>query len=120
MRDNGGVRLVSFGDRIYRGDMHNSSSRRDVLVRLALLPAAAAFGVACKGGLDCSDTSALSGAELTQRNNQAYVDKATDPQKTCEKCSLYQSKGPETCGGCTLIKGPISPLGGCNAFAAKT
>lgn len=111
--------LVSSGDRIYRPGMGNAS-RRDVLVRLALLPAAAAFGAACKGGLDCTDTSALSGAELTQRNNVAYVDKAADPEKTCDKCGLFQSKGPETCGGCTLIKGPVSPKGGCNSFAAKT
>jgi hypothetical protein len=96
------------------------ASRRDTLVRLALLPFSVGVGVSCKSGLDCTDTSALSGAELTQRNNQAYVEKSADPDKTCDKCSLFQSHGPETCGACTLIKGPISPKGSCNSFAVKT
>ena len=98
----------------------SSPSRRDVLLRLALFPAAAAFGLACKSGPDCTDTSALTGPEITQRQSLGYVDKAADATKACKLCNLYQAKGPEECGGCTLMKGPISPEGGCNSFAPKT
>jgi hypothetical protein len=98
----------------------SSPSRRDVLLRLALFPVAAAFGIACKSGLDCTDTSALTGPEITQRQSLGYVDKAADATKACKLCNLYQAKGPEECGGCSLMKGPISPEGGCNSFAAKT
>ncbi len=89
--------------------------RAPVLVPFAALAPVAAVG--CGGGLDCTDTSALSGAELTERTAVNYVERSADPAKRCENCSLYRRGDANACGSCTLIKGPIHPAGTCIRWA---
>jgi len=72
-----------------------------------------------KKELVCSDTAGLSMDDTNARRTLGYTDRATDPQKACEKCQLYKPAAPDTCGGCGVVKGPIHPAGTCNAFAAK-
>ncbi|MEZ4460140.1 MAG: hypothetical protein R3E66_10495 [bacterium] len=69
---------------------------------------------------DCTDVSGLSDADKATRSGLQYVDKATDPTKPCNKCALYVAPAEgKSCGGCSVVKGPINPQGGCTAFAPK-
>ncbi|MBW2629495.1 MAG: high-potential iron-sulfur protein [Deltaproteobacteria bacterium] len=43
----------------------------------------------------------------------------TDQQQSCSNCAFYKVGKENQCGGCTLVKGPIHPLGYCNSWAAK-
>ena len=78
-------------------------------------------GAGCNksGGVTCTDTAGLSEQEIATRNQLAYVDKAEDPNKACDACRLFQPKGANQCGGCTVVKGPINPKGSCKAWAQK-
>lgn len=104
--------------------------RREFLTRAMQLGVAAAAApavlslVGCGGGSKpqtCTDTLGLQPAQIRMRTAQAYVDNATDPTKACDLCALYTLPTTEGafCGGCTLLAGPISPKGTCNAFAPK-
>jgi hypothetical protein len=99
--------------------------RRDFL-KMALGVGAAATSLVALGGcssgpkaLNCTDTSGLSAGELALRKQLQYVDKTPDAAKECSGCQFFQSKGPETCGGCTLVKGPINPKGYCTSWVKK-
>ena len=70
-----------------------------------------------KPAAGCTDVSALTDAEMANRNALKYVDKSPDPAKNCSGCALYTPGSP--CGGCTVIKGPIAPDATCTAFAPK-
>ena len=99
-------------------------SRRDALKRsLAVLAAGSAFAAACKkdggGSLTCTNTSGLSATDTATRTTFQYNDHSTDPNKKCQRCQLFQAAAPGTCGGCTLVKGPINPDGSCTAFVAR-
>jgi len=66
----------------------------------------------------CADVSALTPAELTMRNDTLkYVSVSTEPEKRCDNCKFWlPSETGATCGGCTLIKGPINPKGYCSSW----
>ncbi len=101
--------------------MEKKTTRRDFLRRTTALGAAVVglTVVGCGGDeLRCTDTGGLSPQEQSTRSALGYVDHSTDPQKTCDSCSLFQSSGADACGGCTLIAGPIHPKGTCNSWAA--
>lgn len=103
--------------------MSDSIPRREALRRLVVLSAAAAVPawlVGCKSSPTCTDVSGLSPDDVTMRNQTAaYVDKSPDPSKKCSACSLYKPAGPDACGTCTAVKGPINPEGSCKLFVAK-
>jgi hypothetical protein len=70
----------------------------------------------------CADVSALSQPELTMRNETLkYVAHSTEPDKRCDNCKFWEppSNGDETCGACTLIKGPINPKGYCTSWFTR-
>jgi hypothetical protein len=68
----------------------------------------------------CSDLTGLTADEKNMRNTLKYTATATDPAKPCHTCNFWQPpKGDSICGGCTLIKGPIHPDGGCISWAEK-
>ena len=66
----------------------------------------------------CMDVSGLSTAEADMRNTLGYVDVTADDAKNCANCALYTvAVGGASCGGCTLLKGPIAPNGYCMSWA---
>jgi hypothetical protein len=68
----------------------------------------------------CSDLSGLTEADLKMRENLKYVAKTPDPAKPCTACNFWVAPAEgATCGGCTLIKGPIHPDGYCASFVVK-
>jgi hypothetical protein len=71
-------------------------------------------------GPKCDDVSGLKPEEIEQRKNLQYTDNTPDPAKNCANCALYiapQNNAP--CGGCNLIKGPVSPNGWCTSWVPK-
>lgn len=115
---------------------YTPNSRRDFLKRLG---AAGVLGIgagsvlsACGGGeagdqaessesqamASCMDTSGLTEQEISMRNSLEYVDQSPVADKNCANCSLYvQAEAGETCGGCSILKGPIHPDGYCISWA---
>lgn len=96
--------------------------RRDVL-RLAVIGGAGAALIGCGGGEPegpvCTDTHTLSSADADFRRGQGYVDRSTRPGRNCDGCNFYTAGAPAACGTCTLIRGPISPLGYCNLWVQR-
>ena len=71
----------------------------------------------------CADVSGLTETDLKMRNETLkYVSVSPNPEQRCDNCKFWtQPASGETCGGCTLIKGPINPKGYCTSwFTAET
>lgn len=101
----------------------NAPPRRTFLrlaVELGAATAASAVGLACGGRPTCDDTSGLSADDAKARRDHKYVDTGPDPARRCAGCAQFRG-GPkeDACGGCEVLKGPVSPLGSCDLFAAK-
>lgn len=91
-----------------------------VLGAAAVAPSAlAACGSDEEAGLSCSNTAALTPAELTTRQSQHYTDHSTHADKRCNNCRFYTAGAPNACGECQVIRGPIHPEGNCDLWAAQ-
>jgi hypothetical protein len=121
--------------------MKEDQSRRGFLQRFIAVGAAALGGStllsACGGGETtpaatpapapapaqtasaCNDLSGLTDQEISVRSVLGYVEKTPDDAKTCTNCNFYSQAEGAACGACTLIKGPIEPLGYCNSWVVK-
>lgn len=118
---------------------NDSDSRRAFLQKvgavaasLTIVPIAAGCGGGDNGGasgqgeaaggavanVDCSDLSSLTENDMQLRENLKYVVETADPAKRCDNCQFYVTTD-ETCGTCTILKGPIEPAGYCMTWAAK-
>ena len=103
--------------------------RRDAAKRMLMVLGAAAVGpsvlAACggeEGGgdvLNCTDITGLTPAEVTTRQSQAYTDISPQADKHCNNCNFFTAGQANSCGTCTVIKGPIHPEGYCNLWAAR-
>jgi len=96
----------------------NGLSRRAAMSNLMLVVVGAATW-GCKKELVCTDTAGLTAAERTVRTSLGYVDQSLEAAKVCEGCQLYQPAGPDGCGGCLVVKGPIHPRGYCTSWVKK-
>ncbi|MCB1182564.1 hypothetical protein KDM41_03955 [bacterium] len=68
----------------------------------------------------CNDPASLSEEAKTTRATFKYEIRSADPAKLCQSCNFWQPPadgGP--CGTCTLVKGPIHPLGSCMSWVEK-
>jgi hypothetical protein len=90
-------------------------SRRNWTVgtALALIPLS---GCQKEKNLSCADDGALSEADRAARQAIEYQQSAPDPTRACERCVQWQESS-DGCGGCTVVAGPIHPLGTCKLFA---
>lgn len=69
---------------------------------------------------DCNDLSGVAPEEIKKREAVQYVKVSADPAKHCKDCQLFiQPQAGESCGGCTLFKGPVELEGSCISFAPK-
>jgi hypothetical protein len=104
------------------------SSKSEISRRLLLQTGVAAVGlvvIGCKSKpaepATCTDTTGLSADDLAPRTSLTYQDRSPDPAKTCDKCVQFvEPASAGSCGGCKVLKGPISPAGTCKVWAAKT
>ena len=102
----------------------NNLSRRSLLrgtVHLAVLGSVPLLLQGCKKAeFSCKDTSGLSPQDTELRTALEYRDRSPHGEtKSCSNCAFYVAGPKEQCGRCTLVQGPIHPLGYCNSWAAK-
>jgi len=65
----------------------------------------------------CQNLSEMSEAEIETRDTFDYEDRSEDGTELCRTCSYWRpSQRGDFCGGCTLVKGPIHPLGTCSSW----
>lgn len=65
----------------------------------------------------CEDLSALSSAAIATREEFDYESRSADGTELCRTCSYWRpSPRGDFCGTCTLMKGPIHPLGTCTSW----
>ncbi|MGZ3451283.1 MAG: hypothetical protein ACXWUG_00310 [Polyangiales bacterium] len=97
-------------------------SRRRLLVLGGLGGLGALFVAGCKKAPPvCTDTAGLAPADAEMRKTLAYVEPTGDPNKPCSKCVQFvEPVSSDVCGGCKVLKGPISSNGSCKVWAAKT
>jgi len=99
-------------------------SRRELLaqtVYLAVIGSAPLLLNACtKSEFHCDDLTGLDESEIELRSQLEYRDVSPYGQeKSCSRCAFYKGGKPNECGRCTLVSGPIHPLGYCNSWSAK-
>lgn len=71
-------------------------------------------------GGNCGDYSKLTEDDHKARKKLGYEKKSPVAEQECQHCNLWlPPKGGQTCGGCTLFKGPIEPKGTCTYWAPK-
>lgn len=103
---------------------NNTLSRRHLLrgtVHLAVLSVMPTVLQGCKKAeFSCTDTSGLGAEDAKLRTSLEYRDRSPHGEtKSCSNCAFYVAAGEGECGRCTLVQGPIHPLGYCNSWAAK-
>ena len=82
-------------------------------------PAPAAEAPAVAEAASCTDVSGLTEGEVNMRGSLGYIDTSVEDGKLCSNCALYTAApAGSSCGGCTLLKGPINPDGYCISWAA--
>jgi hypothetical protein len=72
--------------------------------------------------LDCTDASKLWPAERKTREDNRYVDRSDRAREGeyCFRCDNFEAPPDlRTCGTCRTVKGPIHPLGRCNAWILR-
>ena len=106
------------GGRFSQDTREGPLTRREAA--LALLALSAAPFLACRRGLECTDTSQLSAADLQLRvDTLRYTDESPDPKQHCAGCQQFKPRGDGACGACVVVRGPINPQGRCKRYAAK-
>ena len=87
---------------------------------VAASPLLAVFSACKKEGPDCSDLSAVKPDQLATRNALKYVASSTVTGKQCANCAQYQAPtAANSCGGCKLFPGPVTPQGYCLGWVRK-
>ncbi len=69
----------------------------------------------------CNDLSSLTQPELAVRETFEYEARSADGTDLCRTCEFWRPAadgGP--CGTCTIVKGPVHPLGTCISWAEIT
>lgn len=104
--------------------MESTFSRRILLrnlVRSGFLGSTAILFQGCKRAeLRCEDTTGLQPEDRELRAALEYRDRSPyDELKNCANCAFYVAADADQCGQCTLLKGPIHPLGYCDSWATK-
>ena len=114
--------MLAFG----QGDVMrtNTLSRRTLLrntLHLAVVGSAPLLLQSCKKAeFSCQDVSGLSEGDAELRAALEYVDRSPyEGTRSCVNCAFFVAGKKDQCGQCTLVKGPIHPLGYCNSWAVK-
>ena len=97
--------------------------RREAIHRLLTIAGAAAFPGAlagCNSKPSCNDVTGLTPEDVTARSDAKYLDQAADGTKTCGTCLQFVATAKGGCGTCKVLKGPVSPAGGCKLWVSRT
>lgn len=95
-------------------------SRKNFIITAGVVGATLITGKDLFSQAKCDDVSGLKPDEIKHRQSLKYTDKSPEAGKNCKNCALFVApKGNAPCGGCTLVKGPISPNGWCTSWVKK-
>lgn len=47
-----------------------------------------------------------------------YEEPTADPEQSCRRCGFFEPTGDAACGTCSLLMGPVSPMGHCTSWSA--
>ena len=99
----------------------DTSSRRDVLGRAAMVLVGLTAAVGCKKKpLVCEGLPGLTADELQLRKLLLYAEAAPTPDKACLNCTLYvPPREADSCGACKVLHGAVHPNGTCKIFMRK-
>jgi hypothetical protein len=107
----------------HNGAFMNRCSRRDLLQRGGALGLGAMVSAACGKSkprtLICGDTTGMTDTDIQLRTILNYQDVSGDSNRECDKCLQFLPPEKSGCGGCKVLKGPVSPHGSCKSFAVK-
>ena len=92
---------------------------QSVAASLLSLGGLGSLGGCGKREFACTGVVGISLDDVKTRQTLAYVDRSTDPEKTCEKCQQFVPVSSDACGTCKVMKGPIHPSGTCKSFSGK-
>ena len=68
----------------------------------------------------CGDLTGLTEQEKQMRTALQYAEATPIAEKRCDNCQLYiVPEAGAACGGCKILKGPITAAGYCTSWAAK-
>jgi hypothetical protein len=71
--------------------------------------------------LACYDPELLSTAERSARRLRSYVDVASGGDaKRCGGCDFFEPGDSAGCGRCSILAGPVSATGVCDAWSERT
>ena len=69
----------------------------------------------------CAGSADLPAGDVAARQAVNYVDESPQTDKFCANCRFFkQPAAGAVCGGCEIVKGPIAPVGYCNAWVAQS
>jgi len=69
----------------------------------------------------CNDTSSLGQDALATREAFEYESQSADATELCRTCEFWgPAPAGDLCGTCTIVKGPIHPLGTCISWEEKS
>ena len=90
------------------------------VVGLTVLAGSPALLASC-GGDELSCDEGLSEADVAQRKRAGYLARSPEPSRRCGGCENYHARFSDwVCGACAVVKGPIDPLGVCEAWQKRT
>lgn len=89
--------------------------------RIFLAGSAALVALGCgSGDPSCESPPNLTADQSAQRRALHYFDRSTNPGRACAQCTFFTAGAAGACGSCSLGLGPVSPLGACDGFVART
>jgi hypothetical protein len=92
-------------------------SRRALMGAIAFAPVGFATARAESGSGRCYDPAALPMSQRSMRRALGFQERATNPARTCSKCSFFTAANDD-CGTCQLLRGgPTTPGSSCNSWA---
>jgi len=56
--------------------------------------------------------------DKAQRDSLHYKEQSTDPNRACETCQYFESRGK--CGNCRIFNCSVNPNGTCDSWSKKT
>lgn len=104
--------------------MSTPLSRRQVLIRSALIPLGGALasvltGMASAADGACVDMKTMDASEKSSRMELHWTATASDPKKTCAVCAFFTGTSAG-CGNCQILSAPTTATGHCDSWGPKS
>jgi hypothetical protein len=104
--------------------MSTPLSRRQVLIRSALIPLGGVLASVLKGRASAADATCVNMATMGASEKSGRMDlhwtaTSPNPKKTCSICAYFTGTSAG-CGNCQILNGPTSVGGYCDSWSAKS